>query len=441
MGQSPWPYDVTGSPELKVEESHRLGLRTAFEALRAGVPNRAAVLLLGSGEDAIEERFEAGLGSVWGSAATEIVPHGPARHGLMFAGGFGTGKSHLLGFLREAALRRNFVVSSVTVSKETPLSAPLAVYTAALRNTVLPGDHADDVMTVALAALQRRPEVAQELEHLVGTPQPEGRGAFAPVFAALLHLLGRPLPVELLRGMESFLAGGKPPTAKLRQALIQAGARGRFDLGRVSEATLALQRERFAPLLFRAAGFAGWCVLIDEVELIGRYSPLQRARAYAELARWLGLDAGLRVPGLQVAAAITDDFAAQVIIGRQDGEKLPERLRLKGLPAQASLALAAMRAIEAAALLHPPAEADLLRHLEKLRQGYSLAYGWQAPGLEVAERRTNRTMRHHIRGWITQWDIQRLQGRDTRLELGTVETNYAENEDFTELLPPPDEET
>jgi len=43
----------------------RLALRTAFEALRAGVPNRAAVRLLGSVEDAIEERFESGLGRVW----------------------------------------------------------------------------------------------------------------------------------------------------------------------------------------------------------------------------------------------------------------------------------------------------------------------------------------------------------------------------------------
>ena len=72
----------------------RLALRTAFEALRAGVPNRAAVRLLGSVEDAIEERFEAGLGQVWSDA--------PAP-GLLFASGFGAGKSHLLGFLRDHA--------------------------------------------------------------------------------------------------------------------------------------------------------------------------------------------------------------------------------------------------------------------------------------------------------------------------------------------------
>ena len=185
-------------------------------------------------------------------------------------------------------------------------------------------------------------------------------------------------------------------------------------------------------MLFRAAGFAGWCLLIDEVELIGRYSPLQRARAYAELARWLGAPG---VPGLSVAAAITDDFASQVIKGRQDDEKLPERLRLKGVPEQADLALAAMRAIETAPVLTPPSEADLRRHAERLRVSYGMAYDWEAPPATIGERRANRTMRHHIRGWITQWDVLRLQGRAARLEHGTVAMNYVETEDLDEPAP------
>ncbi len=396
----------------------RLAHRTAFEALRAGVPNRAAVRLLGSVEDALEDRFESGLTAAW---TDQPAP------GLLFAGGFGTGKSHLLGFLRELALQQNFVVSTVSVSKETPLSAPLAMVTAAFRSTIVPG-HTDDVMTVALAALQRQPAALQWLETVVSTPD----AGFAAIFPAMLHLLSRQLPPDLLRRMENFLAGGALPGPALRQALNQAGVRGMFNLTRITEANLAQQRERFAPLLFRAAGFAGWCVLIDEVELIGRYGPLQRARAYAELARWLGLGTAPRMPGLYVAAAITDDFAAQVINGRQDDEKLPERLRLKGVPDQADQALAAIRLIEAAPVLRTPAEADLQRHGETLRRSYELAYDWAAPSLPVGERRANRTMRHHIRGWITQWDVLRLQGHMTGLELGTVASNYGETAELND---------
>ncbi len=402
-----------------VNHSERLALRTAMEALRAGVPNRAAIALLGSVEDAIEERFEAGLDK------TEAAVASP---GLVFAGGFGAGKSHLLGFLREVALRKNFVVSTLAVSKETPLSQPLSVFTAALRNTIIPG-HTDDAVTVALEALQRRPEALQSLESLIRAPE---RG-LTPVFAAILHLLRRQLPPALLYRMEGFLAGGKLPAPALRQALIQAGERGLFDFGRTTDAALIWQRERFAPLLFRAAGFAGWCVLMDEVELVGRYAPLQRARAYAELGRWLGLGAGALPQGMYVTAAITDDFASQVITARQDDEKLPDRLRLKGLPTDADLAKAAIRAIEAAPVLRPPAEADLHRHAETLRRGYSLAYGWDAPPAEVGERRANRTMRHHIRGWIAQWDILRLQGRSAALEHASMPTNYAESDALAEV--------
>jgi hypothetical protein len=338
--------------------------------------------------------------------------------------------------MREIALQQNFIVSHVTVSKKTLLSAPLVMFAATLRDTVVPG-HADDALAIALAELQRRPAALKALETVVSAPE----ARFMPVFAAILHLLRRQVPADLLRRVEAFLAGGKLPGTALRQALTQAGARGVFDLARVTETALALQRERFIPLLFRAAGFAGWCVLIDEVELIGRYSPLQRARAYAELARWLALGSAARVPGLHVAAAITDDFASEVINNRQNDEKLPERLRLKGTPGLADLALAAMRAIEAAPVLSPPAEADLQRYVDLLRRSYGAAYDRRAPPLPVGERRTNCTMRHHVRSWITQWDVLRLQGRTTGTEEETVVSNYAETADLDETPPPAEDES
>ena len=61
-----------------------------------------------------------------------------------------------------------------------------------------------------------------------------------------------------------------------RQALAAVGAPRMFDLRLPAAAELAEQRIRFAGRLFRAAGYAGWCLLLDEVELIGRYTPLQR---------------------------------------------------------------------------------------------------------------------------------------------------------------------
>jgi hypothetical protein len=401
-----------------------LDARTAIEALRAGVPNRTAVRLLGSTDDAIEATFDDGLAAAW--------QPGP---GLMIAGGFGTGKSHLLGYFRELALKEKFVVSWVTVSKETPFATPRLVFAAAMRSAMVPG-HNDDAITAALAEVQRVEGAAQRLELWAS----ESESGLSPAFAAILHLLTRQLGPDLLRQIEAFLAGGKFPGTVLRQALTEAGARGKFDLRATSEALLLPQRLRFMPELFRTAGFAGWCVLIDEVELIGRYGRLQRARAYAELARWLGLDAGLRVPGLYVTAAITDDFADGVINRRQDREKLPELLQLKGQPHQARLALAAIRAIERATLLRPPSDDDLRRHEATLRRHYGAAYGWDAPALDPEERRSDRTMRHHIRGWITQWDMLRLEGRAATIDVEELRPNYEEGSDLGEPPADPDAE-
>src|SRR6516165_10597530 len=69
-----------------------------------------------------------------------------------------------------------------------------------------------------------------------------------------------------------------------------------------------------------------------------RYSPLQRARAYGELARWLGADSRAPIPGVVTVAAITDDFPDQMFRQRGDDEHIPPLLEVRGLPDQAAMA-------------------------------------------------------------------------------------------------------
>lgn len=395
----------------------RVPARMAVEALRAGVPNGMAIHRLGGPDDAIEERFERGLDGVF-TAPVE---------GFVVAGGFGTGKSHLLGYLREAALLRDFVVSTVTISKETPLSMPAVTYATAVRNATARGLN-DDAVTLALAKLQHTEGAVQRLELWACTPE----AALSPVFSAVLYLLNRSIDADLRHGIESFLAGAKPPLAALRRALKDAGARSLFDLSTVAAPELVRQRMRFMPMLFQAAGFAGWVVLLDEIELIGRYGPLQRALAYVELAHWLGLDGELRIPGIACVCAITDDYANAVINAKQDDEKLIDRLRLRNVPGQAELANAAIRAIQGAAKLLAPDEAALRRHETAIRNCYTEAYGWPAPAAVIAARQANRTMRHHIRGWITQWDMLRVEGVRAGVIETAMVTDYSEDQRLTE---------
>jgi hypothetical protein len=95
--------------------------RRAIEALRAGVPSREAVAALGSGQSAIEDRFEAMCASVTSGSAGS----------MLIGGGFGTGKSHLLEHLARLALNAGWTVSRVVISKETPFHDPAKVFRAA----------------------------------------------------------------------------------------------------------------------------------------------------------------------------------------------------------------------------------------------------------------------------------------------------------------------
>jgi hypothetical protein len=179
----------------------------------------------------------------------------------------------------------------------------------------------------------------------------------------------------------------------------------------VKQADLAPVRFAFTSRLVRAAGYAGWVVLLDEVELVGRYSLLQRGKAYAELARWLGAVPAQAVPGMTAVAAITDDFDIHVLEGRSDREKVPARLAQRG--DQASLALVAMaeagiRLIgREAVTLHAPNDDTLTVSHDRLQTLYDRAYGFTPTatgGLDGA----HRAMRSYVRRWISEWDLERL---------------------------------
>jgi hypothetical protein len=399
-----------------------VGERVAIEALRAGVPNRAAIRLLGTSERQLCDRFLDHL-----EQCKSVFDRGHIVEGEIVAGGFGAGKSHLLGYLAEQALQRNFIVSPVAISKETPLFDPDRVFASAIRNAIVPGMN-DDVMTAVVSKLDAK--ACDDLEKWATKQQ-------WPLFAALPFLIPKQvITTEDVATIARFLGGSRLNSSKVRQWLRAAGALKLFEVKPVKAAQLALQRLQFAPRLFRAAGFSGWCILIDEAELIGRYSTLQRGKSYAELCRWLGLVPGTGTPGVVGVAAITDDFKDVMLNSRLDQEKVPRVLEAKGLDAQARLAEIGMSAIEQRQhFLAQPNEDVLRSSLERVRSLYFGAYGWSPPTSSIGERRAGKTMRQYIKSWVTDWDIQRLYGRTEEIETGTIATDYTENKDLEAVTP------
>jgi hypothetical protein len=408
--------------------------RHAIEALRAGVPNRAAIRLMGSMAEPITARFQRDLNR----CGPELSAGRPVT-GQVVAGAFGAGKSHLLGYLQEAALRHEFVVSTVTISKETPLFDSDRLFATAMRNAVVPKQN-EDAITAILARLQPDTEAFDQLEQWASS---DGAG-LSPLFPALLFLLPRVRAVpERVQAIGRFLAGGRPGMTPIRQWLRESGAHRTFPLKSVKPAELARQRRLFLPRLIAAAGYGGWAVLLDEVELVGRYSVMQRARSYAELARWLAIVPASGIPGVVTVAAITDDFAANAIKAKRDDELAAARLTDKGEREAAPLAAAAIKLLLSPTEvkhLRAPDAATLRASLDRTRDLYQRAYGWSPPATDIGQPSATRSMRQYIKGWITTWDLDRLYGVQGEIVSETPPSDYAEDRDLEALTPEPEGE-
>lgn len=377
--------------------------RRAVEALRSGVPSWDAVTALGSGQSEAEDRFTALLDGA------EVGRSG----GLLLGAGFGAGKSHVLTHLSALALDRGFAVSSVVVSKETPLHDPAKVLRAAVDTLTGPG-RIGGVLTDAVAALDPDSAGYAELRRWVGSAAAGLDERFAATLLLHERLQGSDAPEadDILDAAVRFWAGEPLRVPDLRRALKGVGAGGQFALPAVAMRELARQRTHFLSRLLRAAGYAGWVVLFDEVELIGRYSLLQRGRSYAEVARWSGAAGEDPAAPLATVLALTDDFEAAVLVGKDDRNQVPKRMRDKQTPEwaeTAALAEKGIRALQRDLLLLAAPDADELdRAYRTVKQLHASAYDWSPPDVTGLERLGATRMRQYVRAWINAWDLVRL---------------------------------
>ncbi len=399
----------------------------AIEALRAGVPNRDAVRELGSSQSAIEDRFRKQL-----AAAKDGFSEGTAAAGALIAGDFGSGKSHLLEYLQHIALENNFVCSKVVISKETPLYDPAKVYNAAIQSATVPG-RTGAALTEIAGKLDFDSSGYAEFNKWVNRL---GNG-LSTRFAATVHVFergrGERTP-EVSDRIIQFWSGSKIYVGELKGWLRELGEAATYKIDKVSDKELALQRYQFVPRLMVAAGYAGWVILIDEVELMGRYSIRQRGKSYAELARWMTKLEGLPIPGLTTVLAITSAFEGEVLNDRNDEENIPGRLRARGGDAELLLASRAergMRTIQRDKVpIEPPSEAIIREIFDKLTGVYAKAYGWNPPMDYGAPDRTAR-IRQHIKRWINEWDLKRLYPEyKPDIEVTELRQDYSERPDL-----------
>lgn len=343
---------------------------------------------------------------------------------MLIRGGFGEGKSHLLTCLEHNALDANYAVCHVVISKETPLQIPAKVLASAVENLRVPNTigRGLDEIGVLLHSRTALPEYREFVASLTNDGKLNSR------FGATLALfeVGR-ADEELADRILRFWSGDKLNAADVKRYLREAGVAAKYVLEPIRSRELALETFTFLPLLVRAAGLRGLVLLLDEVELIGRYTRLGRGRSYAELARWLGHISEDQRPGLLTVAAITSDYAAEVLMGKQDKDQIEPFLGTR-YPDLAPAARQGMGLIEQARLLASPSKELLDKTYHTLRRLHGEAYNWNPPEVLWPELLESTAMRTFVRAWINAWDVRRLypdsRADEHGYEVEILPTNY-----------------
>jgi len=397
--------------------------RRAMEALRNGVPNSDAVIALGCNQSEIEAKFQQQL-----LDTSRAIARGLQNEGMIVGGDFGSGKSHLLQYLMHYALKENFVCSKIVISKETPLFDPAKLFRAAIECAVVPKKRGS-AMTETATALD--PKSSKYKDFYIWTQQKRGLNTR---FAATLFLYERMRnDPELSNRIIRFWSGDRISSSEIKRYLKACRERVNYEIENISQKELSLQRFKFTARLVAAAGYSGWVLLIDETELIGRYSLLQRAKSYAELARWMGkLNDESDFAGLTAVFSITTDFYSAILEGRDDINKIPAKLKAKGSKSELLLASQARRGMQIIQnelqVLRPPDTEVLEQTYEMLKAIHAKAYDWEPPPVKTAERLITTQMRQYIKTWITEWDLKRLdKDYQPEIEVEPLERDYSED--------------
>ena len=405
-----------------------------MEALRSGVPNRDVVKVLGSHQPDLEGKFRRLLLRM-GTQASQGIP----TKGIVIEGGFGSGKSHLLKALQHVALEQHFVCSPIVISKETPFYNLATLFRSAINDAIVPGKPGDALAEVAREINFQSPQYA-ELYDWAHRKDSECDSRLAATLYLYERMINDP---ELSHRLIRFWAGDPLSNGQLKKYLQGCAPEQPYEFEKLTAQELAWHRFQFASRLMIAAGYKGWILLIDEAEIIGRYSFKQRMKSYAEVARWLGVLEKTVCPSIMGIVALTDDFQSVVLEEKQDSQKIEQLSQSEEVGETANLALVALEGIryieQNSEALIRPYETMVDALYERLRGLHGSAYSWNPPSVSAVEKLSSTRMREYVRGWITEWDLRRLYP-EAQLDIEMLDVSQTYEED-QELESTEDDET
>lgn len=336
---------------------------------------------------------------------------------LAIQANYGDGKTHALRAIWHLAVEHRFVVSNVTLTRETPFDRLDRVYPKLMAETYLPGARQpgiDRLVTGITAGGER----AQQLLRFAADN-------LHPKLYALAHNLIDGSSAEAVEVLVRDLARLDLPLSELRR--IDRGNFGRpLKLDRFSAPRDVRDYFRLVDFLIGLSGYAGWVILFDEVELVGRLGRGGRAKAYANIGRLA--TSGLGCSHLLSVFAVASNFYDTVLERRHDAAQAAEWLESRGDAEGAEFCRLGIAALHHAVLLEPLAPASWIPLMQVVLDAHETAYAWSAHTSAAAlwdevrqlAPETDAKLRTRLRLAIQWLDLVLQHGRPPQMQLHHV---------------------
>ena len=256
MAASPLP-DVLIAPGTAPMSRSQFEARNLIEALRVGVAPAAHVAELTIGLEAERANLIAGL--------SEAHQHGGAARAVL--GDYGFGKSHIVEWIGQEALARNFLVASTSLDlQELPPHRAFDIYASLMQRLRYPDTDECGAGPLLRSITPRQREQLAELTPVENDPLQVALQALDGLSSSRQRLAWEQW---VMGGRRIRLLNAATPRKIRFPSIYRVGHNARqiaYLLGGMSA-------------LARLAGYSGLCLLIDEAESYSLLYPYQRPKA------------------------------------------------------------------------------------------------------------------------------------------------------------------
>lgn len=333
--------------------------RHIIEALRSGIPSREVGRYFSEARPGIMKEISGHL--------DETCETGKSK-GMVIAGKYGEGKTHILNTVFSMAHSNNMVVSYLSLSKETPFDKLYLVYQKLVNNTFLP-KRVQPGFTQLLEKMTPGSSAANEL--LLYAAKHLETDKLYYLLRAYLNTEDQDEKFMLQADLEGdFIANA--PLKQIYRRIYNERVKYNVNFSKTKHCG-----DYFSLLsrLFRLMGYNGWVILIDETELIGRLSKKARLNAYRNMADFLLPND--KMEGVYSLFALGASYVEDVIEAKHDYENLEEIYPEQQEPMHTVLNL-----ITRAQQLAPLTDIEIREVLKKIQVFHGRAYDWN-PNISI----------------------------------------------------------